>query len=41
MLNVESRFMIKDLYRKGVTISEITHSSGVTCQFPNPNRGGR
>jgi len=28
MLNVESRFMIKDLYRKGVTISEIARQTG-------------
>jgi transposase len=28
MLNVETRFMIKDLYRKGVTISEIARMTG-------------
>lgn len=28
MLNVESRFMIKDLYRNGVTISEIARRTG-------------
>ncbi len=28
MLNVESRFMITDLYRKGVTISEIARQTG-------------
>ena len=28
MLNVEGRFMIKDLYRKGVTISEIARQTG-------------
>ena len=28
MLNVESRFMIKDLHRKGVTISEIARRTG-------------
>ena len=28
MLNVEERFMIKDLYRKGVSISEIARQTG-------------
>jgi len=28
MLKVETRFMIKDLYRKGVTISEIARITG-------------
>ena len=28
MLKVETRFMIKDLYRRGVTISEIARITG-------------
>ena len=32
MLKVEDRFMIKDLHRKGVTISEIVRITGYCCR---------
>jgi hypothetical protein len=40
VLAVETRFMIKELYRKGISISEIAHQTGRTANGTQSDPGG-